>query len=80
MVRALRVLGHEARVSLQSDRRRFQPYGLNGGGPGQCGRNRVVDAQGGVHAQPGKTTLTLRADETIVVETPGGGGWGALEA
>ena len=80
VVRALRVLGHEARVSLQSDRRRFQPYGLNGGSPGQCGRNRVIDAQGGVHEQPGKTTLTLRADETVVVETPGGGGWGATQA
>lgn len=76
VVRALRVLGHEARVSLQSDRRRFRPYGLHGGEPGECGRNLVIDAHGTVQVRPGKTTMTLGPDETVVVETPGGGGWG----
>ena len=76
IVRALRILDHEARVSLQSDRRRLRPYGLHGGEPGQCGRNLVIDAIGGVHEQPGKVTLTLQSAETVVVETPGGGGWG----
>jgi len=41
-----------------------------------CGRNFVIDAVGGVHEQPGKVTLTLRSEETVVVETPGGGVWG----
>ncbi|MGE0798481.1 MAG: hydantoinase B/oxoprolinase family protein [Lautropia sp.] len=77
VVRALQVLGHEARVSLQSDRRRFNPYGLHGGQPGQLGRNLVIDAGGQAHDQPGKVTVTLKAGETVVIETPGGGGWGA---
>ena len=76
VVRALRILGHEARVSLQSDRRLLPPYGLHGGDPGQCGRNFVIDAQGRVHPRPGKVTMTLKPDEIVVVETPGGGGWG----
>lgn len=76
MVRALRILDHEARLSLQSDRRRLSPYGLHGGEPGHRGRNLVIDAVGGVHEQPGKVTLTLKPAETVVVETPGGGGWG----
>jgi N-methylhydantoinase B len=76
VVRALRVLDHEARVSLQSDRRLLQPYGLHGGDPGQCGRNLVVDGQGRVHPLPGKVTMTLKPGEIVIVETPGGGGWG----
>jgi N-methylhydantoinase B len=76
VVRALRVLDHEARVSLQSDRRLLQPYGLHGGDPGQCGRNLVVDVQGRVHPLPGKVTMTLKPGEIVIVETPGGGGWG----
>ena len=31
VVRSLTAIGHDARVSLQSDRRRFAPYGLSGG-------------------------------------------------
>jgi N-methylhydantoinase B len=80
VVRALRVLDHEARVSLQSDRRRISPYGLHGGLPGQCGRNLVIDATGHAHDRPGKVTMTLQPGETVIVETPGGGGWGAPDA
>jgi N-methylhydantoinase B len=76
VVRAIRVLDHEARVSLQSDRRRFSPYGLHGGEAGGRGRNVVIDAEGRPHEQPGKVTITLHPGETVVIETPGGGGWG----
>jgi N-methylhydantoinase B len=76
VVRALTVLDHAARVSLQSDRRRFAPYGLNGGGDGTPGRNWVRDAEGRTRELPGKISLTLQAGETVGVETPGGGGWG----
>jgi len=76
IVRAIRVLDHEARVSLQSERRRFAPYGLHGGEDGEKGRNYTVGRDGAVAEQPGKVSLTLGPDETIVVETPGGGGWG----
>jgi N-methylhydantoinase B len=76
LVRAIRVLGHEARVSLQSERRRFAPYGLNGGDDGKTGRNYTVNRDGSRTEQPGKASLTLGPDEIVVVETPGGGGWG----
>ena len=42
VIRALRVLDHDARVSLQSDRRKFSPYGLQGGTDGKVGRNFVI--------------------------------------
>jgi N-methylhydantoinase B len=76
LVRAIRILDREARVSLQSERRRFAPYGLHGGADGARGRNSVVHRDGSVEEVPGKASLTLAPDEIIVVETPGGGGWG----
>ncbi len=77
VVRALTVVDHDARVSLQSDRRRFPPYGLCGGNNGTTGRNWMRDKDGKVRELPGKISLTLHAGETIAVETPGGGGWGS---
>src|SRR5712691_9797086 len=77
LIRAIRILDHEARVSLQSERRRFAPYGLHGGGDGQPGRNAVIHADGRVEEMPGKATLSLGPNDIVVVETPGGGGWGA---
>jgi N-methylhydantoinase B len=76
VVRSLTMIDHEARVSLQSDRRRFAPYGLGGGDDGTPGRNWTRDRGGTVRELPGKVSVTLQAGETIGVETPGGGGWG----
>ena len=76
VVRSLTIIDHQARVSLQSDRRRFAPYGLGGGGDGMPGCNWTRDQHGKVRQLPGKVSLTLRSGETIGVETPGGGGWG----
>lgn len=80
IVRSLTVIDHEARVSLQSDRRRFAPYGLAGGSEGAPGRNWVRDRQGNELVLPGKVSLTLHPGETVGVETPGGGGWGRRQA
>ena len=80
VVRALRVVGHQARVSLQSDRRMRGPYGLHGGTDGAPGRNSVTRADGTRESQPGKASLSLAHGDVIRVETPGGGGWGTLPA
>ncbi|GBQ30839.1 hydantoinase B/oxoprolinase family protein [Gluconacetobacter azotocaptans] len=80
VIRALKVLDHEARVSLSSDRRRFAPYGLHGGGEGCVGRNGLQAVDGEKQPLKGKCSVTLAAGETVIVETPGGGGWGRAEA
>lgn len=77
--RAVRVIGHRARVSLSSERRVLAPYGLHGGTDGDRGENLYVDRDGREHPLPGKTTLTLEDGEMVVVRTPGGGGWGDPE-
>jgi len=74
--RALRVIGHEARVTLSTERRIFAPYGLHGGADGARGKNSTTDKDGTRHEQPGKATFTLGDGEIVMVETPGGGGWG----
>jgi len=76
LTRAIRILDHTARVSLQSERRRFAPYGLHGGSDGKPGRNAIIHADGTVEEAPGKATLSVGPGEIVVVETPGGGGWG----
>lgn len=76
VTRSVRAIGHEARVSLSADRRIFQPYGLHGGAPGQVGEHVSFDSNGKVRKLPGKTTFSLAPDSVIVVNTPGGGGWG----
>ena len=65
----------DAEVTILSDRRRFGPYGLAGGKPGQVGVNRVLRA-GTVKELPGKVHLHAAAGERIRIETPGGGGYG----
>ncbi len=76
VIRSLTAVDHDARVSLQSDRRRFAPYGLGGGRDGMPGRNWVRDRDGNTRDVPSKGSLTLHAGETVGVATPGGGGWG----
>jgi N-methylhydantoinase B len=75
----IREIGFLARtqVTVLSDRRKFPPYGLNGGDPGKPGRNRIFRADGRVEEMPGKFTAWLEAGDVLSIETPGGGGWGA---
>jgi N-methylhydantoinase B len=66
---------HEAQVTLLTERRRLAPYGLQGGQPGQKGRNLLIQ-EGQEIALPGKTNLTAQAGTLLRIETPGGGGYG----
>src|SRR5712671_3183085 len=56
LVRAIRSLGHTARVSLQCERRRFAPYGLHGGADGKPGRNYVRQQDDALREEPGKAS------------------------
>ncbi len=78
IVRSIRFLGKRGTVSLISERRRFPPKGLQGGLAGAAGVNSLI--RGGDRLPlPSKTTMGIRRDDIIVVETPGGGGWGLPE-
>jgi 5-oxoprolinase (ATP-hydrolysing) len=65
-------------ASILSQRRVVHPFGLAGGGAGQCGRNYVRRKTGEVLELPGTATVELDAGDVFVIETPGGGGFGEL--
>jgi N-methylhydantoinase B len=75
LVREVRVLD-AAEVTVLTDRRRFPPYGLAGASAGRTGRNWLGRGRRR-RRLPGKANLRLAAGESIRIETPGGGGWGA---
>jgi 5-oxoprolinase (ATP-hydrolysing) len=64
-------------VSILSNRRRVPPFGLEGGEAAACGVNRVERADGTVETLGGTATVELKAGDAFVIETPGGGGFGA---
>lgn len=74
LVREIEVLT-AAEVTLLTERRRRQPYGLQGGLPGACGHN-LLKTEGQEYDLPGKVSQLVRAGDRIQIETPGGGGWG----
>ena len=74
-IRVLRFL-EPMSVAVLSDRRRIPPHGLAGGQPGACGRNQLVRADGRVEALGGRASLSVQAGDRLVIETPGGGGYG----
>ncbi|MFF4508521.1 hydantoinase B/oxoprolinase family protein [Streptomyces sp. NPDC001401] len=63
-------------VSTLSQHRRVPPYGMAGGEPGALGANRVEHADGTVTALGGSDSADVGPDDVLVIETPGGGGYG----
>ncbi|MER6345695.1 hydantoinase B/oxoprolinase family protein [Streptomyces sp. NPDC001595] len=63
-------------VSTLSQHRRVPPYGMAGGEPGALGANRIERADGTVTALAGSDTASVGPDDVLVIETPGGGGYG----
>jgi len=63
-------------VSTLSQHRRVPPYGMAGGEPGSLGANRVEHADGTVTALGGSDSADVGPDDLLVIETPGGGGYG----
>jgi N-methylhydantoinase B len=66
-----------AQLTLLAERRRFRPYGLEGGDEGAAGAAWIVRAGSGEEiALPGKCSRNLGPGDAVRIETPGGGGWG----
>ncbi|MBO0811084.1 MAG: hydantoinase B/oxoprolinase family protein [Microlunatus sp.] len=64
-------------VTVLSGHRRVPPYGVAGGEPGALGHNRVVRADGSTEELGSTASVRLEAGDRWVIETPGGGGFGA---
>ncbi len=68
----------DATVSLITERRVSQPWGLAGGEPGAVGENWLLPGGDESRAErlPDKCTIQLKAGDVLRMLTPGGGGWG----
>ncbi|MBV8201454.1 MAG: hydantoinase B/oxoprolinase family protein [Acidobacteria bacterium] len=66
-------------LSLLTQHRVEAPYGAAGGEPGRPGRQRLVRAGGQELELPPIAGCEVEAGDRLVLETPGGGGWGPAE-
>lgn len=64
-----------ALVNILSERRSFSPYGLAGGLPGKRGINTLI-SRGKAKSLGGKASFRVNRGDRVVIETPGGGGYG----
>jgi 5-oxoprolinase (ATP-hydrolysing) len=65
-----------ATVSILSERRKYAPYGIKGGGPGHTGANFLRKNDGSLITLKHREVINTEAGESIIIETPGGGGYG----
>ena len=75
-VRAIRALEPMV-ATLVSSSRSMPPFGLAGGEAGAPGRQWIERADGRIETISGRAEAALEAGDLLVIETPGGGGWGA---
>ncbi|MFP4635245.1 MAG: hydantoinase B/oxoprolinase family protein, partial [Nitriliruptoraceae bacterium] len=75
--RVVEVVASEVSASLLTERRRRAPAGANGGGDAAPGRNALLrSGEEREQPLPGKATVRLSRGDRLIVETPGGGGYG----
>ena len=66
-------------VSILSERRSYEPYGLNGGGNGKTGVNIIKRKRDNVKINIGsKRTYKTDAGDELHIFTPGGGAYGKV--
>ena len=76
LVREVELLA-DAQMTLLAERRKFRPWGLQGGGDGAAGRAWVTKAGSDEKMElPGKCSRQISSGDVLRIETPGGGGWG----
>ena len=64
-------------ASILSNHRRIRPFGLDGGEAGRPGVNRVLRTDGSHSELSATASVTVAPGDQFVIETPGGGGFGA---
>jgi 5-oxoprolinase (ATP-hydrolysing) len=69
----------EMDVMMLANRRQIPPYGLNGGSPGAAGCNWLERMDGSRVEMTATDRVQAGPGDVFVIETPGGGGFGAPE-
>ncbi|HTD55980.1 MAG TPA: hydantoinase B/oxoprolinase family protein [Silvibacterium sp.] len=63
-------------VAILANHRLVRPFGLEGGGSGQVGRTYICRGDGRIEGLASCSKTEVNAGDQVVVETPGGGGFG----
>ncbi len=63
-------------ATVVASRRTVAPFGLEGGQPGAVGRQWIERADGTREDLRASATIAVSPGDRIVIETPGGGGFG----
>jgi 5-oxoprolinase (ATP-hydrolysing) len=66
------------KVAILANHRRVPPFGLEGGQPGRVGRTFILRTDGRVEMLHSCDQRDVAPGDCIVVETPGGGGYGEV--
>jgi N-methylhydantoinase B len=66
----------KATLSILAERTKINPWGLNGGEPGALGEYMIVKRNGEILKLPSKCTVQMEEGDSLIVHTPGGGGFG----
>ena len=64
-------------LSVLSQHRAVQPFGVNGGHPGNVGEQFVIKQNGDRHTLNAIDGCEVQTGDRLVLKTPGGGGFGA---
>ena len=75
VVRSYRFLQPQS-LTVLSERRTREPFGLRGGKPGVPGRNRLLRSNGSIENLDSKAHVIVQSGDLLEVSTPGGGGYG----
>ena len=65
-----------AKISIISERRVYAPYGLADGKPGKKGVNLLKKTNGEIVELPHRVVKDVKKGDSIIIKTPGGGGFG----
>lgn len=76
IVRSWTLLASTATLSILAERNKMKPWGLNGGSPGAAGEYMLRRIDGSLVKLPSKCTLKIHRGESLIIRTPGGGGYG----
>jgi N-methylhydantoinase B len=66
----------KATLSIMAERNKIKPWGLAGGQGGATGEFILIRADGEEKRLPSKCTVSLVRGDTLIIHTPGGGGYG----
>ncbi len=76
MMRQLKCLGERTTLTIGADRRKFTPWGLDGGRNAEGAHCWVIAPDGSRRELPTKVHTVLYEGDQLLTQTPGGGGWG----